>query len=52
MIPVENGRRLYQAAQEPKELWNIPVGGHGGTIAAAGNEYNKRVADFFDNHMK
>jgi dipeptidyl aminopeptidase/acylaminoacyl peptidase len=52
MIPAENGRRLYQAAQEPKELWNIPVGGHGGTIAAAGNEYNKRVADFFDNHMK
>lgn len=52
MIPAENGRRLYQAAQEPKELWIIPVGGHGGTVAAAGSEYNKRVGDFFDKHLK
>ncbi len=52
MIPAENGRRLYQAAREPKELWVIPVGGHGGTVAAAGSEYNKRVGDFFDKHMK
>jgi dipeptidyl aminopeptidase/acylaminoacyl peptidase len=52
MIPAENGRRLYRAAQEPKELWVIPVGGHGGTVAAAGNEYNKRVGDFFDKHLK
>ena len=52
MIPAENGRRLYHAAQEPKELWVIPVGGHGGTVAAAGNEYNKRVGDFFDKHLK
>jgi dipeptidyl aminopeptidase/acylaminoacyl peptidase len=52
MIPAENGRRLYQAAQEPKELWVIPVGGHGGTVAAAGSEYNRRVGDFFDKHLK
>jgi dipeptidyl aminopeptidase/acylaminoacyl peptidase len=52
MIPAENGRRLYQAAQEPKELWVIPVGGHGGTVAAAGSEYNKRVGDFFHKHLK
>ena len=52
MIPAENGRRLFQAAQEPKELWVIPVRGHGGTVAAAGNEYNKRIGDFFDKHLK
>ena len=52
MIPAENGRRLFHAAKEPKELWVIPVGGHGGTVAAAGNEYNKRVGDFFDKHLK
>lgn len=52
MIPAENGRRLYRAAQEPKELWVIPVGGHGGTVAAAGSEYNKRVGDFFDRNLK
>jgi dipeptidyl aminopeptidase/acylaminoacyl peptidase len=52
MIPAGNGRRLFQAAKEPKELWIIPVGGHGGTVAAAGQEYNKRVGDFFDKHLK
>jgi len=52
MIPVENGRRLFRAAQEPKELWVIQVGGHGGTVAAAGNEYGKKVGEFFDNYLK
>jgi len=52
MIPAENGRRLYQAAQEPKELWVIQVGGHGGTVAAAGNEYNKRIGEFLDRYLK
>ena len=51
MIPGENGRRLFQAAQEPKELWIIPVGGHGGTVAAAGDEYGRRVGEFFDRHL-
>jgi dipeptidyl aminopeptidase/acylaminoacyl peptidase len=52
MIPAENGRRLFSAAKEPKELWIIPVSGHGGTIAAAGDEYGKRVGEFFDKHLK
>lgn len=52
LIPVENGRRLYEAAQEPKELWIIPVSGHGYTIAAAGSEYEKRVGEFFDRHLQ
>ena len=52
MIPAENGRRLFRAAQEPKEHWVIPVGGHGGTVAAAGNEYGKKLGEFFDNYLK
>jgi len=52
MIPAENGRRLFRAAQEPKEIWVIPVGGHGGTVAAAGDEYGRRVGEFFDRHLK
>lgn len=52
MIPAENGRRLFSAAREPKDLWIIPVQGHGGTIAAAGAEYEQRVAAFFDRHLK
>ena len=52
MISAENGRRLFAAAREPKELWILPVSGHGGTVAAAGNEYGRRVGDFFDRSLK
>jgi uncharacterized protein len=52
MIPAENGRRLFSAAREPKVLWIIPVGGHGGTISAAGDDYGKRLGEFFDKHLK
>jgi dipeptidyl aminopeptidase/acylaminoacyl peptidase len=52
LIPAENGRRLHRAAREPKELWIVPVAGHGYTVAAAGDEYYRRVGDFFDAHIK
>lgn len=51
LIPRENGERLYAAAKEPKQLWVIPVTGHGDTMAAAGPEYEKRVGEFFDQHL-
>ncbi len=52
LIPADNGRRLYAVAGEPKELWIIPGAGHGGTLATAGSEYEKRVGEFFDKHLK
>jgi dipeptidyl aminopeptidase/acylaminoacyl peptidase len=52
MIPAENGRNLFIAAGEPKELWIIPGADHGGTLAAAGREYEKRVGEFFDKQLK
>jgi len=52
LIPADNGRKLFAAAGEPKELWIIPGADHGGTLAAAGNEYEKRVGEFFDKHLK
>lgn len=51
LIPAENGHRLYRSASEPKELWIIPVAGHGYTVAAAGPEYEKRVGEFFDRYL-
>jgi uncharacterized protein len=39
--------RLYEAALQPKELWVVPGAGHGETLAAAGQTYPERVADFF-----
>jgi uncharacterized protein len=52
MISAENGGRLFRAAKEPKEFWIIAVAGHGGTIAAAGSEYSRRLGEFFDRHLR
>jgi len=52
LIPADNGRKLYAAAKEPKELWVIPHAEHGGTLAAAGSEYERRVGEFFDRYLK
>ncbi len=52
LIPANNGRALYAAAKEPKELWIIPGADHGDTPAAAGGEYEKRVGEFFGKHLK
>lgn len=52
LIPAANGKRLYAAAREPKELWVIPVSGHGFTMAAAGGEYDRRIGEFFERSLK
>jgi hypothetical protein len=41
-------RRYYAAAQEPKTLWEIPESKHTGGIDARPQEYERRVAGFFD----
>ena len=52
LIPLENGKRLYAAAREPKELWIVPNAAHGGTMAAEGTEYERTVGAFFDRALK
>ncbi len=52
MIPVENARRMFAAAGEPKELWIIPGADHGATLAVADGLYEKRIGRFFDRHLK
>jgi dipeptidyl aminopeptidase/acylaminoacyl peptidase len=52
LIPADNGRKLFAAAGVPKELWLIPGADHGATLVAAGSEYDKRVGEFFDKHLK
>ena len=51
LIPVENGKRLYAAAREPKELWIVQSVMHGGTMGAAGAEYERRIGAFFDRYL-
>ena len=38
----------YEAAREPKEIWEIPTGSHTGGIEAEPEEYERRVVGFFD----
>lgn len=51
-IPYRDSVELFQAANEPKELWLIENAGHGSTRAMAGPEYEQRVLEFFDQHLK
>jgi hypothetical protein len=41
-------RGYYEAAGEPKTLWEIPESGHTGGIEARPREYERRVVAFFD----
>lgn len=51
-IPYQDSVNLFKAANEPKELWLIEEAGHGYTRAMAGDEYEKRVLEFFDKYLK
>jgi uncharacterized protein len=42
---------FYEAAGEPKELWEVPGAGHVGGIDAQPAEYERRIVDFFDEHV-
>jgi len=39
---------FYEAAREPKEIWEIQTGSHTGGIEAEPEEYERRVIGFFD----
>ncbi len=41
-------RIFFQAAQEPKELWELPNGEHGAAILQGSGAYMQRVVEFFD----
>ena len=39
---------FYDAAREPKEIWDVPGASHTGGIEAEPEEYERRVVGFFD----
>ena len=51
-IPDSHAGFLYEAAGQPKELWLIQGAEHGGTLSAAGPEYEKRVEEFFSRALR
>ncbi len=41
----------YDAASEPKEIWEVPGAGHTGGFVAQPEEYERRVTAFFDAYL-
>jgi uncharacterized protein len=50
IIPIRMGRSLFDAANEPKELYEIPTADHNDTFFVGGEEYFERV-DHFVNYI-
>ncbi len=49
LFPLHHAQEMYEAAQEPKELWIIDrVGGHVNPIGGHEAEYQERILKFFD----
>ncbi|MBI5651008.1 MAG: alpha/beta fold hydrolase [Chloroflexi bacterium] len=52
VVTVENSRRLYHAANEPKELFLVNAAQHKTPMFASPSEYEKRVTDFLAVHLR
>jgi fermentation-respiration switch protein FrsA (DUF1100 family) len=44
-------RLFYQAAGEPRDLWELPQGEHGAAILADSHAYTQRITDFFQREL-
>ena len=44
-------RKVFEKAQEPKQLWMIPGAGHGKCREVAGADYERRIVEFFEKHL-
>jgi fermentation-respiration switch protein FrsA (DUF1100 family) len=51
MVPVDSGKRLYEAAGKPKELWEVPGVAHVDFRQAVPETYKQRVIDFFELYL-
>jgi hypothetical protein len=43
--------KYYDAAAQPKSIWEVPGSGHVGGIGARPREYEERVVGFFDREL-
>ena len=50
-MPVKSGRRLYDAASGPKELWQIENAAHTEGFKWQPAEYKRRVLEFYANYL-
>lgn len=50
-IKPEMAKALFDRARQPKELWVVEGAKHNQAIQVAGDEYHRRVCDFFEQHL-
>jgi pimeloyl-ACP methyl ester carboxylesterase len=50
-IDCSDSVHMHELAGEPKELWMIPESGHAKGLEVAGEEYERRVAGFFQKYL-
>ncbi len=50
-IKPEMARALFDLAREPKEFWLVEGAKHNQAFHLAGEEYRRRVLEFFDRHL-
>lgn len=46
VVPVSQGRQLYESAGQPKTLFEVKTGGHGTALTADGGAYRKRLLEW------
>ncbi len=51
-IRAEMASRLFEIANEPKEIWLISEANHNQGLHVAGDEYRRRIREFFDRYLK
>lgn len=49
---VPETERLFAAARQPKDIWIVPGAGHFNMHSYAGRQYEERIADFLDQHLR
>lgn len=49
---LEESRQLFNAAAEPKEFWTVEGAHHQDLHALKGREYEERVLNFFEKHLR
>jgi fermentation-respiration switch protein FrsA (DUF1100 family) len=51
LIKHDYSQKVFAAANEPKELWLIEGARHNDMMEVGGDEYRRRISDFFEKHL-
>jgi fermentation-respiration switch protein FrsA (DUF1100 family) len=51
VVPADSGRRLYDAAAEPKALWSVPNVAHVDFRQAVPKPYQQQIIGFFQQYL-